>query len=327
MPKIDPRASLADDFTNPRCIDPSDPYDAAVAQGLMAKCRRYVFDQAATDMAADLALLPPAQLARLLDACRPASEHVWIEMPVRDFFENSEFKPVGVDTRCALLAQWNEATRSTHCMLIHHSERPLVRWWAPGFLIAHEGKPFKEHISGYGDQLRRGLWGFDYDPGPELWGRARITVSRSMGEHIRESGKDLMVPAGWTRFAIGALTILNSRSIEVSEPVRPAGQRLIGGLSRPYTSLTPLRLSLPRRVRNRTGYLAREAAVQHTRRRLHEVNPHYRHLRRCPTAPGWQQIEIEGETFWRKRIDAFLRGDPDLGVVEHEVTIVKGLQT
>lgn len=320
-PRVDPKASLADDFVNHRCVDPDDPYDVAVARDVISRAKRYVFDQAAADMASALAGLPPLQLAKLLDACKPASSPVWIEMPVHEMFNDFEHGP-SPGGRCALLAEW-ATDGGTHCMLIHHLEPPVVRWWPSGFLMAHEGKPYLKSATAYTDELKNGLWGFDYEPGT-LHGRAKITLHPTVVRQHKKNGEMVTIPAGWTRFAIAALTILNSRSVEVSEPVRPAGQRLIGGKSRPYASLIPLRISLPRRVRNRAAYLAREAIAEHARRCLHEVSPHYRHLTHQPKTPGWLPVEIDGTIYWRKRIEAHLRGDPDLGVVEHDVTMVHG---
>ncbi len=320
---VDSRASLADDFTNPRNMDMQDPWNAATAAQVVGQARRYVFDAAAANMAADLAALPGRQLAKLLDACEPASQTVWIEMPADGLFEHMPDAPRDfTGAKCAVLAQVKE-NHCTHIMLVHHMEPPMVRWWATGFMVSHEGAPFRKHVDTYSDTLQPCLWGVAYDPGP-LHGRARLTLNHSVARHYQATGEGVKVPGGWTRFGIAALAILNSRTIEVSEPVRPSGGRLIGGRTRPYHSMTPLVLSLPGRVKKRVEYMARAVAAEHARRKLHEVRPHWRHLSRRPRAAGWQEIEIDGATWWRKRIDAHLRGDPDAGVVEHSHTVVHG---
>ncbi|HEY1878453.1 MAG TPA: hypothetical protein VGG68_00825 [Caulobacteraceae bacterium] len=110
----------------------------------------------------------------------------------------------------------------------------------------------------------------------------------------------------------------------VGQEERPPGHVLVGGRMRPRLTICPLTLQVPRRIRNVAAYARRKLAETATGKRLHEVRAHYRHLAFQPRPPGWMPVIIEGQMMWRKRIDSHLRGDPALGVIEHDFTVVHG---
>ncbi len=147
---------------------------------------------------------------------------------------------------------------------------------------------------------------FGLDP---LSGDDHRATTRSMG--------------GMLRVAVAMLSMLNSVAA-IEDATRPPGGRLLRGAVRPYLSRAPVTITVPKRIKKVVDWARREVREACARKRLHEVRPHYRHLQQQPATPGWAEVSIDGKTYWRKRIDGHLRGDPDLGVVEHTHTVVKG---
>ena len=128
---------------------------------------------------------------------------------------------------------------------------------------------------------------------------------------------------GTTRLVVSILAMLNT--VLVVEPAtRPKERFLSRSGSKAYIERSVTYLNIGARIRNRTEYVRRSITDEVSRRCEHEVRAHWRYLRRKPSVPGWEQVEQNGETYWRKRIAAHKRGDPALGTTRGNVTVVTG---
>ena len=269
--------------------------------------------------------------------------------------EEAEFKfpPRPVNVRMGIVISRKEDILTIQC--IEHGqdhEWPRVFEWPVYFEISLSDFRFEKvkeaGVVNEGDRLRLSrkgalsrkeqegrLWGFEPDtPGlmAHLKGRARLGISehwaplimKDAATKVNDITKEL---TGFTRMALGCLAVLNIKmtALQKVEPKarhmkanRKGSKRLLD-----YSFVT---MSVPGRVKNVDAYIRRQVRAESAKKRYHEVQGHYRHVKAQPSTPGWKEVTRNGETYWRKRIAPHHRGDIELGVVDRHHTVVKGDQ-
>jgi hypothetical protein len=158
-----------------------------------------------------------------------------------------------------------------------------------------------------------------------LHSRARATTVPRFAQ-VLATNKDVVSEtvkeiSGMTRLAVAILALLNTVS-KVEAPTKPSGRRTTSSGTIAYVERAVTYMQIGPRIRDREKYVRSAIRDEATRRRYHEVRGHYRHVKVKPSTPGWTEVQIDGETYWRKHIDAHHRGDIELGVVAHDVTVV-----
>lgn len=330
------RATLADRFRDPRSVAPQ--LDDAVVRSAMLRADRMVVDDAAVRLAVTLAISAPREMRRMLDQIEFPAQPMWLEWSSRTMLqarlaEGTLISPEEADSRDPaaktglLIMPGLDNARELHSWCVEDADAESAK-------IAGEIMLWPIGITLYQPQDRRSeskggnmIWGYgdDVDVAP-LSGRAAYLVTQSKERLL---GKDGVATAahelsGWSRMTVAMLAMLQTVTI-AGEPTRVPGSVRLGGRLQPNLSTRHLSLQVPHRIRNVPAYARRRLHEEATfRKRLHEVRAHYRHLDHQPRAPGWAPILVEGQTLWRKRIAGHLRGDPSLGVVEHDVTVVHG---
>jgi hypothetical protein len=316
-------------------------------------CERYAFDDAASDMVGRMGTQLPDKFRSLLTLGRPACDLLWIEwnhglarrasqeVGVYEFDDaDSEYvRRMGVlatrlgntDGEVALMfAQENDPSRALAELM----------YWPVGYVVSTDGtklrlaaRTFVHDLYGgtraEQDMTTRRIWGFGgaLSIAP-LRGLATIFVTpgavklRSIDDvivdkSVQQSVRDLI---GALRLAVAALAILNAVA-EIGAEVRPPGLIRGSGDLKPYV---PRRLVTVRVPKHRSPLSFARSRILAHHKRLHEVRSHWRHLGHEPRASGWERIEIDGRTLWRKSIAKHLRGNPDVGVVEHDGARVAG---
>lgn len=299
---------------------------------LMAKTarvgERYELDDPTTRMMMRLANVYPRKIKQYMELAWPAAPEVWIEYPSKAMLEARrlihgpewEYVTRSTEARTAMVISCSDSIMHLNCLEHDEDCRGLFPWLL-GFRIHKE--PIEQELTACGL-----TWGYETTvPGlSSLCGHAVATVHPSIVKpEIRQKLISVMSHelAGFVRVTLTALAMLNSPATRVGPPVRPAGRFVAAGGTHPYRPRRMVELALPKTVHDPVKYLEKTLATHH--RRLHEVRAHYRHLPRQPNAPGWEPITIGNETLWRKAIARHLRGNPDLGVVEHEGVLVKGV--
>ena len=304
----------------------------------MLEAKRYVMDDDALRLAVDLSESMPRQVLHQLDAIEMPAKSVWIEFSsaalTKQRLKYGTLEDVPADrpdtARCG--------------MLIHEREPGLIQTWCiedgdPDEFKARDGMivawPLSYAINLPGPvEMHRApkdfngiVWGYGQlaDDLQVLDGRAWPTMDPSYKRVFGESGarKIMYELRGWTRLTVAMLALFSTVAT-IEEVPRPEGHVRLGGMVRPRLKSDRLVIYVPRTIRKPVPW-ARKAihrAAQH-KRRLHEVSRHWRHLEKRPSAPGWEPVLIGNKHMWRKEIEAHLRGDPNLGVVEHRETYVK----
>jgi hypothetical protein len=360
--KLDPKATLADDVLDARLLPKAVSFDVRRDRELVRQAKRYVFDEAACRLATRILARPdPPPYLRFLENAEPPSDVTWIETSA--WTEQDEIRRLAREHPEWGMASLGDAHPSDRTGWLFsrepgspilqvftwmHSMEGAVVTFPLYHLVALEGAPFRQlkegeftpDPSGQGVLVgaRQGrlseldqaavTWNCELRPdfAKPMVGRGRIVSRLDMIGNVpadrfnwfaRNASRGLP-------FAILYLSMLNSVAIVDEAATRPAGSRLVGGSSRPYLTRQVATVVIPKRIRRPVDWALREMREAVSRKRLHEVSPHYRHLTHAPKAPGWVEVEIEGVTYWRKRIAAHLRGNPDLGVVEHDHTVVRG---
>ena len=300
--------------------------------------RKYVLENHATALMTELANAKPADMKRMIQVGWPAEEALWFEFPTK----------VVIDTREKLHPGWKESLGfdvkkevgdltgfivkkngdSWQMMVIEACKSFLqiddIFVWPVGYVLYKEPQP---DVPGYEINDRvyiEKAWGYNANSKgvKALGGHVSLTMHKDM---LEKKYHELLAAAlaelqGCLRLAVAAMSMLNT----VAEPTeRVNGPRFIsGGRTHPASAYYPLVISVPKRHTARPiGYITNQIAQHH--RRLHEVRGHWRHVKRQPRTDGWQEIEINGVTYWRKAIQAHYRGDPELGIVEHTKRFVR----
>jgi hypothetical protein len=335
--------SLADTIiSNPKARLGNDVLDCNHLLPDIRRAQRYVLspDMAVTATTLSSAI-NPEWARKLIDLGWPPAEVTWIEWPSREMLETRKLmKTIGPslmgdppETRpehCMtgiLIRKDHPQAGSLHINCIEHDETGKGIWpWPLGYIVHRE-----RYIGAVATPEVRAIWGYteavNIDP---LVGHANATVhpnfSSSKGDVQKATNIMLQELAGLLRQAFSITTLLNLPTMTViGQPKRPLGRYVgQGGKTHAYLSRTMVDMALPRTRQGSPTSLLKLIDDHHRRYRLHEVSAHYRHLRHEPKAQGWEKIEIAGATYWRKAIAPFLRGDPDLGVVEHEAHRVHG---
>jgi hypothetical protein len=305
-------------------------------------CERYVFDDAASEMVGRMGAQLPEKMRALLGIAKPACDLLWIEWnhgPVRragveagvyefDDADSEYVRRMGVLVErlggevAFTFAQENDPVRALSELM----------YWPIGYMVWTDDStvPVDAGLSRAElDEITRRVWGFGDRPKVAPL-RARATIFVTAGaiklrridadivdQAIRQATADLM---GALRLAVAALAILNAVG-EVSGEVRPPGLVRSGMDLKPYVARRLVTVRVPKH-RSALSFARSRILAHH--KRLHEVRSHWRHLGHEPQAPGWERVEIEGRTLWRKAIAKHLRGNPDLGVVEHDGARVAG---
>jgi hypothetical protein len=309
-------------------------------------CERYAFDDAASDMVGRMGAQLPEKMRALLGIAKPACDLLWIEWnhgPVRragveaGVFEFDDAESEYVRRMGVLVEVIDEGKKLSFTFAQENDPvRALseLMYWPLGYMVSLDGTPL--NVSDEGavtaasrNDITRLIWGFGGRPSmAPVRGLAAIFVTPGALElrridhaivdaAIRQATNDLM---GALRLAVAALAILNAVG-EVGGEVRPPGLIRGGGDLKPYVSRRLVTVRVPKH-RSALSFARSRILAHH--KRLHEVRSHWRHLGHEPQAPGWERVEIEGRTLWRKAIAKHLRGNPDLGVVEHDGARVAG---
>jgi hypothetical protein len=293
------------------------------------RAERYVLDEQTTRMLVRLANCWPRRMKQVMEIAWPAAPDVWIEWPSFAMLDERrkiqgpdwEFTLRQPEASTAALIALRDGHMHINC--IEHDETCRgVFPWLVGF------KVFKEPRDDQPLDDACAVWGYTRTtPGVEsMRGYAIPSLHPDLiAETRKRDMQKIMINelAGFVRVTLTALALLASPATLLGPPVRPRGRFVgKGGATHPYQPRRFVELALPKRVRNAQAFVERTLTTQH--RKLHEVRAHYRHFKYQPNAPGWEPIEIEGEKLWRKPIARHLRGDPDLGVVEHAGVHVKG---
>jgi len=301
--------------------------------------QRYVLDDASTAMATRLAGCMPRQLAKLIALAKPASTETWIEWPTsvmmqtRDALypgwrEQAGVEPRRVDpeARIGVLVNLEGEAMHLHCVETPgHKHAPVM--WAIGYMIG-------AGLEGTGDDEARMGWGYAESVDVSaLRGSIMVTIhpfSSRIADGERREALAMMIRelSGLTRITMSALAMLNSVA-SIEEATRPAGRHVIsGGSTAPFLSRRMVTLALPRTVRDPLAHVIRVGEAR--RKRLHEVRAHWRHYTRPPlnSLRGAERIEtLDGRILWRVPVEKHLRGDPDIGVIDHAGVAVRGRQS
>lgn len=331
--------TLADRFLHQRTFDNPfgkiGPIDNTSVQAILRRAERYVLDDAATRMAVDLSHASPKQVEQMISLAWPAAGAVWVEMPAVTMLQRRAALHPGHSYQAAIDERDPNARTA---MLVERQPERLVIWlvedvakedytpkepsfaWVLGYHIYREPQLTAQDL----DQIKI-IWGYTEPAKVDVLARrGYVSMSASIAQRLGQKGiyEVATEMAGFTRLSLAILTMLNT--IATVEPAtRPAGLRLVsGGHSRPYLSRSLVTVRVPKRVRDTRRWAQKQIATAH--RRLHEVRAHWRHLKHQPRRPGWEAIEIDGTAYWRRVIDAHLRGDAELGVVSHDGFEVKG---
>jgi hypothetical protein len=330
----------------------------------IAQARRFVLDHDAALLAVNLATTDPKGCLDLLANAEPGQEYTWIEYPQRAIalktlamaslendtpeveLEAEILKLARIPAPCreGILVRNQGGSLYIHRFL--HADAPTFGIFPIGWRVALDGKITAGDVGDHEDTgsgtvvwAARGarpphtqaaiIWGYDRNADESrmkpLTGRAcGTTHPRFMGAlEASDANRANRAQAGHLRVALAMLAMLNSVAT-IEETTRPPGGRLIRGAVRPYLSRAAVTITVPKRIRKVVEWARSEVRAAGARKKLHEVRPHFRHLKAQPRTPGWLEVQIGGETYYRKRIDGHLRGDPDLGVVEHSHTVVRG---
>jgi hypothetical protein len=312
--------------------------DNSVVRRLMLEAKRYVMDDDALKLAVDLSESWPREVLHQLDAIEMPASAVWIEFSSQTLTQQrlkyGTLEDAPADrpptARCGMLIKdRGDGQIQTWCIEDGDpdefgSREGMIVSWPLSYAIsltgphkAHRGQPGWTGVCwGYGSQTE------DLEL---LAGRAWPTMAPSFMKLFNEQGAAKLMHElrGWTRLTVSMLALLSTVASIVEVP-RPPGHSRIGGLMRPRLKSDRLVIYVPRTIRKPVPWaqkIIRNSAAH--RRRLHEVSKHWRHLDRMPAAPGWEPVLIGNKHMWRKEIAFHLRGDPNLGVVEHRETFVK----
>lgn len=356
-------AMLADDFMDQRLCTMQHSVVADTNEELrsyLRTARKYVLDDEATRLASNLSCSSPEQVARMLEVAVPPANVTWIEMPsavmldarrrAKDTAGFTEAQEAYMDRRPAdcriglLIIQDPGLHKDGNVWglyAVEHGDTVAEHFtWPIGFMVATEGRPFlpdESHDLGplTEEFMTAKVWGY-HETAPALKvlnGRGFVIMpsTYSRTERTKELVDGIAATAmqelsGITRLAVACLAMLNAVPVIETEG-RPPGSRLLkGGRTAPLYARSTVSLSIPRRVRAKEAFARRAIAAEVKRKKLHEVRPHFRHLTRKPAQDGWTQAihPLTLQPCWRKKIDGHLRGDPELGVVEHRTTIVHG---
>lgn len=302
--------------------------------------QRYVLDAGAVEMMVRLTQQLPDKVAPLVQAGWPAADVTWVEYSARQLFEArdrwgaqppegaGEWKKLALSRPAqarvgALIKKEADGSLSVNVMEDDAESPGRSFCWPCGFRLYAVSQ--RHHEDDLPEQTKKDferlIWGYTrgIDLGP-LKDRARVTLHHTALKH--PNGGQLIAAtlselAGVLRLTMSAMSLLNTVA-EVGPSLRPEGHRIgAGGHTRPYLPRALVRLEVPRRVRDPVRW-ATQAAKEHAGRRLHEVRAHWRYLRREPARGSWERIEMEdGRVLWRRPIAQHLRGNPDIGVVEH----------
>lgn len=302
--------------------------DSAALAKAARRAERYLLDERTTRMIVRVSNNHPAFMRKLMDLAWPAAEDVWIEFPSHAMLDEraklhmNSFDYVLRTPKAHTAALISTSGDVMHINCIEHDETCHgIFPWLLGF------KVFKERQDQPMDECLA-VWGYTPEAKhPEiLQGYALPSVHPDTMNDVTgmEEIRGILLKelAGFVRLTLVALALLSSPATRKGPPTRPRGRFVAHGGTHPYHPRQFVELALPKTVRDAQAYVERTLATHH--KRLHEVRSHYRHLLYRPNAPGWEPIEIEGEKLWRKAIAKHLRGNPDLGVVEHVGVHVKG---
>jgi hypothetical protein len=294
------------------------------------RATKFVLDDDATRLVADLSNQAPKDIAAMLTAAWPASQETWIELPCETLIQAREkfhgqgwrdaigAKPRPSHHRLAIYV--HPSSMSADAMVIncveHDDEDIGVMAWPAGFVFYKE--PQRISLAAEEDWGRK-LWAYgpSIDIRP-LYGRAALSVHPAFNAEREMKFLDGAVHElrGFLRLAIAALAAINTIA-EISPPTKGEGRFIgRGGTTHARQAAAFVTLRLPHRVKDVKAYARRQFVAYH--KRLHEVRPHYRHLKHNPLSEGWEAIETHLGPRWRKVIQGHLRGNPDLGVVEHK---------
>lgn len=346
--------TLADRVLTERAeVRQMEPLRGDVAPLLRQTPDKYVFDTAASAMIGTLGSQPSRGLARLVPLAVPPTETIWIE------WDHRALRQAGIATGVVELdgsdAEWvlrmgalvkrvrhgdSDEITATGFTFVGENEPAhavvSVMYWPIAYLVGVELRQGMEYL-GLGDWLDderavsidRAIWGIGGlgDPKP-LQGLGMCVMTdgadtlrridrKVVDEAIKQAMFDL---TGALRYAVAALAVINAVG-EVGASHRPPGMIRAGGSMRPYQPHRLVTVNVPKHRQPLSFARSRIAAVHH---RLHEVRAHWRRLTHEPRASGWAAVEINGRTYWQKAIARHLRGDPDLGVVEHAGALVRG---
>jgi hypothetical protein len=314
--------------------------DSTLFVPIVKQASKFVLDEEATRMVVRLSsqqgIADPEHMALMANAAWPAADHVWIELPSEFMLKERELiNPAGqywhkVDGvpyeerkphhRMAVFAH----KRDDQSMIIHcvehfvGSAKDEVFSWPLGFLFHKSPTEGKQDA-----KTLKALWGYGSDAThlDHLRGRAHFTLHPGFVMTDPEFSTHVRELLGFLRLSVAALAILNTVA-EVSASNRPPGQFIgKGGRSHPRQTRSFVTIKLPKRIKDPVAYVRRKFALHS--RKLHDVSAHYRHLPYPPNAPGWEYVDTHLGPRWRKPIPKHMRGNIELGVVEHKGHLVK----
>lgn len=291
---------------------------------------RYVLDGRGVQVMHQLAAQDPKDILRLLKVAKPANPLTWIEWETWQLFDERERTDPGWHERMAVDRR-KPGQRSGIFVLIrddgslhinaieHQADSRLPLYWPLGFNLFIEPEDQAPDMATVCN-----VWGYEEtaDDLKVLARHGRFSAHPSYPLSERKLGSLAKQLSGFTRMTVAVLAMLNTIA-EKSESTRPRRRFIAGGRTHPYVERRFLTVHVPKRVTDVTRWANREAVLYH--KRLHQVRAHWRYLKDRPNTAGWEHVEIDGVDYWRKTIEAHLRGNADLGIVEHvEGAIVRG---
>ena len=201
------------------------------------------------------------------------------------------------------------------------SAKSKVLHWPIRFSVAYGALPHPLVPADIPDRVEHVLWG--YDPSINIAPLHRM----AWGEPDSRLPMDLGVAAmretqGVLRYAIAIMSLLNGPA-EITNPESHSKPRTVMLFQQPRRLCTPsiIRIDVPKRVRDPGAYVLKMAR-EGTRKRLHDVRGHYRHVTRPPAtahAAGSPWEPCDGG--WRRWIDNHERGDQSLGDLRHRTIV------
>lgn len=353
--------TLADDASDPSNYSKVQSIAPATLHKEIRRYKVLTLDDDATRAALTLADSTPKSLADMLHAAVPPWDRLWIEVPSRAVVEHRRQHARSVGAKYAAETPPDHARVGLQITYVDDDPGPHVKihcfeheagsrrvWeWPIGFDIGLGDtkfpRPPRERVSVTDDKthaLIRGtdkiirqtsaIWGYEEETKglSNLNYRGRVGVAPHWMKMVTMElvSSTLKEVHGIPRLAVAVLSMLNT-VMSVDPGSRPKGRRLSSSSRNktlPYLERSVGYLNISPRIKKVNEYIAKAVSDEVSRKRYHEVRGHYRHVREKPSTPGWEECIVRGQTMWRKRIAPHHRGDIELGIVEHDVTVVVG---
>jgi hypothetical protein len=295
---------------------------------LVAASHKMVLTDETLELVMALRHQPPKVISDLRRQSRPPFTSLFVEADLQHYRRLLNFEtPESEDGARTGLLILNGETAHSFLIRVIDSVGPVTRHgkvlnWPIMYGCSYTDEPLPSRPVVESLYEAR-VWGYtdDIDVRP-LHSMAGVKTDENLP--IKLAANAFAETAGILRYAVAVLSLLNGPATLHEPPQGSKGQRtLIHGRSHRLCTPTIIRIEVPKRVRDKSGYVLK-AAREGAKKRLHEVRGHWRHVDHCPAtahAPdsGWEKGP-DGR--WRRWIAEHERGDETLGDLRGRVTVL-----